>query len=465
VKTVFVVASGVGVALSASVASGRPILARRWGLLLELGVWALAWLVAVIAALRLPRRWAVAAIVAAGVALRVSALAGPPTTSDDLYRYSWDGRVQAAGIDPYRAPPTGPTLVALREPWLWPSPAGCAALRRPAGCTRINRPAERTIYPPLAEAWFAAAYRLSGIGARHKVWQVAGLTTEVTALILLPVALTRWRRDPRWTALYALSPAPVLEIVNNGHVDGLAVVCIVAALAIAAGAPRRGRDVAFGLLIGAAALVKLYPALLLVTIAAVPGVRWRSVARASVSAALLAVIAYLPHVLRVGVHVAGYLPGYLREEHYTTGGRFLLASAARLPPALAGPASVAAVAAAGCWVVIRRPPPPTAATVLVGTLLLAASPVQPWYAVMLLACASVAVRPSWAAVLVAGYPYFFAVILANQHAAEIGEAAYAVAVCALLAAATRAPRGRIRAAQTVGALCQTSSGVRAVAGA
>src|SRR6202035_2198863 len=106
-----------------------------------------------------PRRFAVAAIVAAGVALRIAALAGPPTTSDDLYRYSWDGRVQAAGIDPYASPPTSAALVRLRDPWLWPDAAGCAALHRPDGCTRINRPGQRTVYPPLAEAWFAVAYR------------------------------------------------------------------------------------------------------------------------------------------------------------------------------------------------------------------------------------------------------------------------------------------------------------------
>jgi hypothetical protein len=305
-------------------------------------------------------------------------------------------------------------------------------LHRPAGCTRINRPVQRTIYPPLAEAWFAVAYRLSGVGARHKTWQVAGLVTEVGVLLLLPLALRRWRRDPRWVALYALSPAPVLEIVNNGHVDGLAVFFVVAALAAAAGRPRLARDVGFGLLVGAAALVKLYPALFVLVIAGAPGARLRSVVRAGVSGAVLGVVAYAPHVLRVGVHVLGYLPGYLREEHYTTGGRFLLASAAHIPMSLGGPLSAAAVVAAILWVLVRRTTPPGAACALVGAVLLATTPVQPWYAVMLLACATVAGCPAAATVVVAGYPYFFAVILADRHAGGTGQLAYCAAALAML---------------------------------
>ena len=86
-------------------AAGPPILGGRWGLLARLALWSLAWLVGLACALRLPRRAALVAVVAAAVALRLAALAGPPPLSDDLFRYSWDGRVQADGIDPYRYPP------------------------------------------------------------------------------------------------------------------------------------------------------------------------------------------------------------------------------------------------------------------------------------------------------------------------------------------------------------------------
>ncbi len=399
-----------------------------------LGIWAAVWLATVVVVFRLAPATAVWVIVLGAIALRLAALAGPPTTSDDLYRYSWDGRVQAAGIDPYAAPPLSPALAGLRYSWLWPDPAGCAALRRPPGCTRINRPSDRTIYPPLAEQWFATVYRIAGPGAKHKTWQVAGLLVDVSSVGLLVIGLNAWGRDRRWAALYALSPAPVLELVNNGHVDGLAILLLLGALIAVAPPYRRSwSDLAAGALIGGAALVKLYPALALVALVALVPAR-RTLLRACGAAAALSALLYLPHVLAVGAKVLGYLPGYLREEHYSGGGRFLVAAALHVPVQIAGAVSVAAVVAAMAWVVVRRPPPPVGVAVLLGTLLLAASPVQPWYATTLLVVAALAGRPRWIAVVLAGYPYFFAVILASPHAAIIGEAAYTLAAVVALTA-------------------------------
>jgi hypothetical protein len=486
----FVGAGVVGVVLSAHIAGGGAVLARRWSLLAEMTAWAVAWLVAVAAAFRLPRRAAVPLIFLVAVALRLAALAGPPTTSDDLFRYSWDGRVQAAGIDPYRDAPGSIELTGLREPWLWPEARPCPLAYRPLGCTRINRSWVHTIYPPAAEAWFAVIYRLTGIGARYKPWQVAGLLTDVGVVALLAVALRRRGRDPRWVALYALCPAPVLEIVNNGHVDGLAILLALAAL-IVASAPGEGgraehgsgptsvsatgradaaftavdavsprpvavvgrRELAAGVLIGLATLVKLYPALLIVALAAAsPDRRLRSTLRIAGAAGAVAVVGYLPHIVRVGTKVVGFLPGYLREEHYDGAGRYLVAGALGIPGDLAGVVSVLALVAAAAWVWFRRPSAPTGAAVLMGALLLAASPVQPWYAVTLLAFATLAVEPAWAVVVAAGYPYFFAVILLHPHRAGVGQVAYGLAAVAVsCTSATQArfkslsrPQGRVR---------------------
>lgn len=45
-----------------------------------------------------------AIIVLFAVIFRLLLLGGPKIHSSDAYRYVWDGRVQAAGINPYRAP-------------------------------------------------------------------------------------------------------------------------------------------------------------------------------------------------------------------------------------------------------------------------------------------------------------------------------------------------------------------------
>ncbi len=441
--------SFLGTILAVDQASGGPILARKWSLLVLLAGWAAVWLVALTCVSRLPPQRAVVALVlVAGMAIRVASLAGPPTLSDDLYRYSWDAQAQLHGVDPYRYPPDARALVGLRGPWLWPDAAGCAALHRPPGCTRINRPPVRTIYPPVAEAWFTTVYAIGGgMASRHKLWQVGGLLTETATMALLALLLARRGRDPRWVAVYALCPLPAVELVNNGHVDGLGVALLLGALLVLARPPgprahqpRPGWHAwVAGALVGGSALVKLYPAAMIVPVIAAPGMSRRDQARALAAAAAVVVIGYTPHVLAVGVKVLGYLPGYLKEEHYTGAAtRYLLLDRLRLPPKGTEALIAVIVIATGAWILRRRPDPAVGSATLMGVLLLCATPVQPWYGMTLLALAAAAARPGWGWVVLAGYPYFFAVILAAMHVVGIGEISFAGG--ALLAAASGAAR-------------------------
>ena len=448
----FGVATVISVIVARTIAAGPPIRRAGWTLLWQLAVWSAMWVVAVVSVWRLPRRLVIPLILVAATLVRIAAMAGEPITSDDLYRYSWDGRVQAAGIDPYRYPPAAAELTGLREDWLWPTEQRCAAIRRQPGCTLINRSTEPTIYPPAAEAWFAGVYRLAGIESRHKAWQVAGLGVDLATVLLLLAGLRRWQRDQRWSALYALCPVPALELVNNGHVDGLAVAFMLAALVVARPPPRPtrllrsvvARDVVVGLLIGAAVLVKLYPALVLVALVAAPGEQARRrAARAAAAAAALIVVAYLPHVIAVGGKVLGYLPGYLNEEDYGNGGRFLLATAFGLHGNLAAAASIVVFVAVIAVVLARRPELPIGAVTVFGTLLLITSPVQPWYSVSVLVLAALAGRPRWAAVSLAGYPYFLAVILGSSHAVVIGQASYGAAAIVVIVGSLGPARRRL----------------------
>ena len=423
----FAVAALAGAGLCLSFVTAEPLRNDRWALLVRLAAWAVVWGAGVVCALRLPKRVAVPAIIGVAFVLRLAALAGQPILSDDLYRYAWDGRVQASGTNPYRYTPDSPQLSELREEWLWPGAEGCTRLQRDPGCTRINRPSVNTIYPPVAEGWFNAVYRVAGIDARHKAWQVAGLVGDMALIGLLPAVLRAWKRDERWIALYALSPVAVVEVVNNAHVDGLAALFVVLALLTAA----RRRPAWAGGLLGAAFLVKLYPAAVgLAFVAAFTG--RRALVRLAGAFAGVVVVAYLPHVATVGLDVVGYLPGYLEEERYGEGGRYLLAGLLGLPPALTAILAGAAVAAAAGWVLLRRPEVPRGSAVLLGALLLAVTPVQPWYAVTLMAVATLAAKPAWSAVAMAGYPYFFAVLLDAPHAVAVGRVSYGLALGVLV---------------------------------
>lgn len=408
------------------------IVGRRWELGGDL---AAAWLLsaaAVVLLFRVPVRLVVPLLVVGAVAVRVAALTPVTPTSNDVYRYAWDGQVQAAGISPYRYPPTAPELLPLRDPWLWPDPAGCAAIDLPPGCSRLNRPEARTIYPPVAQGWFRVLHELRPDGTRDRAYELAFLAVDLAVLALL-LGLLR-RREVRWAALYAWTPLPAVEAVANAHVDVLAALLAVAAVALV-----RARPVLAAVPLGLAVLVKLYPAVLVPLLL-------RSRRALAASAALLALVAlvaaaYLPHVLAVGPDVLGYLPGYLAEERYDTGGRFLLVP---LPGRLAVAGALAALAVGTLLVLRAGGSPEVVAARLVGVLLLVATPVQPWYALLLLALAAWSGEWWWAALGPAGQVYYLAVILTGPDPVLVGQASYGLAAVVVAVGLLSGARAKAR---------------------
>ena len=102
-----------------------------------------AWLVSV--QIR-PTKKALAVVLGFGLLFRALMLPTPIYLSSDLYRYLWDGRVQLAGVNPYRYAPSAPELAHL----------GDGEVHQ-----HINRPAARTIYPPATQWLFALAAALA----------------------------------------------------------------------------------------------------------------------------------------------------------------------------------------------------------------------------------------------------------------------------------------------------------------
>jgi len=366
------------------------------------GVWAVR---------RVPVRAATFLVLAGSAAVALSGLAAPPRTSDDMFRYAWDGRVQAAGISPYAYPPAARQLAHLRDDWLFPTRGACDGwgLRHTDGglCVRINRPTVPTIYPPVAEGWFFAVHALSPPGSRHKPLQVGGAVLAFgTTAALLTVLRRRGdpRRAPARAALWGWCPAVPVEAVNNAHIDTLGVLLTVLALGTATAGARRGA------LLGAAIAVKLLPVL------ALPGALsgQRSPRRVvSVTAAALAAVslAYLPYVMASGTGVLGYLPGYLNEEGYEPGHvrRFALLRLV-LPDSAAGITAVVLLVLTAVAVWWRGDParPWRGALLLTGTTLLLFSPGYPWYSLLIVAFVALDGRWEWLAVTLAGTVLYLA---------------------------------------------------------
>lgn len=360
------------------------VLPGRWYLLAWVPFAAGAYLVC-----RLDRRTALVLVLIGGAALPLAAAVEPPNSSDDMYRYVWDGRVQRAGIDPYRYPPSAPELAGLRDGFLWPEHSNwCVS----SGCTLINRPDVPTIYPPVAEALFAAVPD----GARTRPMQLTMAAFAFGTGLLLWYALRRLGRDPRRAVLWAWCPLVALEAGNNAHVDVAAVALAAAALYILARDGTRRSGVLGGLLLGLAVATKLTPALL------GPAVLRRRPVTVALAAAGAVAVVYLPHVVAAGPAVLGYLPGYLHEEGYANGTRFALL-ALLLPGHVVAPVAALLLAAAALYVLRTSDPdrPWRGAAVLVAVALLVTTPTYPWYAMLLVMLVAYGAPVEWLALAVA----------------------------------------------------------------
>jgi alpha-1,6-mannosyltransferase len=228
--------------------------------------------------------------------MRLAALVSPPYLSTDIYRYVWDGRVEAAGINPYRYIPTDPHLLPLRDRRIFP---------------HINRNTYApTIYPPVAEAIYFAATRLANSLAGMKAAMVAIEAGGILILLRLLAASSL----PRERILaYAWHPLTVWEFAGSGHIDA----AVVAFVALALWWRRRGAAGAAGIALAGAALVKFFPAVILPALYR----RWDWRMPSAFVAALL--LAYAPYI-GVGAAVLGFLPGYAGEEGFGSGAGFYL---------------------------------------------------------------------------------------------------------------------------------------------
>jgi hypothetical protein len=246
-------------------------------------------------AVRVDPKWGLVLVLAFALAVRVILLPEKPLLSSDIYRYVWDGRVQGAGINPYRYVPADAALSALRDEAIY---------------SHINR-AEyaHTIYPPVAQMFFFAVTRVSDTVTAMRL-ALVGCEAVIIAVVI--DLLRRFGLPAATVVAYAWHPLAFWEVANNGHVEGLMVALMMLAVWIAVSA----RPFAAGVMLAFAVLVKPY------AIIASPALWRRWDWRLPFAFVLTGALCYLPY-LGVGKSVLGFLTtGYLAEEHIAEGNGF-----------------------------------------------------------------------------------------------------------------------------------------------
>lgn len=154
------------------------------------------------------------ALVIIGAINRLILIPTTPVLENDFYRYLWDGRVIAHGINPYLFAPGATELDFLNVHYRH----------------LIGWPDIRTIYPPLAQYLFGALHfiapdSLGALKLNLVAFEIA------TGLVLLGLSTSQQNRN-LICFLYFLNPLLLKEIANSAHLDAIPIFFTTAAVAL-----------------------------------------------------------------------------------------------------------------------------------------------------------------------------------------------------------------------------------------
>ncbi|MDX1631645.1 MAG: hypothetical protein R3234_07280, partial [Thermoanaerobaculia bacterium] len=156
-------------------------------------------------------RLSAASILLVAAFLRLFLVPLPPSLSNDVWRYLWDGRVALARENPYRLEPEDPELLELRDEVY----------------ERLDHREIPTIYPPLAITLFSIC---AGLPASVWIWKLWVVTADLLGCWFL-LRLARRKGLPlSRTIWYAWNPMVALETAGMAHVDAVGVAATVAAV-------------------------------------------------------------------------------------------------------------------------------------------------------------------------------------------------------------------------------------------
>lgn len=265
---------------------------------------------------RFPRghRGALAVILLAAAAFRLTLLPFPPLMESSFNRYVWDGVVTSKGINPFRWSPE--QIEKAKDPAfrnLYPEPERTELRvlnlesREDLATAHYFRNVTfrqlRSIYPPLSQlVWGICGTLAPGSGLAIKL---ANVLFDLAVVAVVLALLIRIGANPCMVVVYAWSPLVCKEFANSGHGDVHAVLFTMLGLYyLVAGRPLFA---AAGLALGS--LAKVFPLAILLVLA-------RSLKRQGlVLAGGIVLIAALPMVDVSGTMHDGMAAYARRWEH------------------------------------------------------------------------------------------------------------------------------------------------------
>lgn len=151
-------------------------------------------------------------ILIAAIGLRLIYIAAMPQLSDDYFRFVWDGRLTAYGINPYSYLPS--ELIVLPS-----KPANLSYEIFAA----LNSPEYYSVYPPVMQYIFCIPALLFPTNLAGSVIVMRGiiLLSEVGSLLLMKKLFYRWNIPTQHLFIYALNPLVIVELTGNLHFEAV----------------------------------------------------------------------------------------------------------------------------------------------------------------------------------------------------------------------------------------------------
>jgi len=179
-------------------------------------------------------------IIGFGLLFRLTLFPAVPTTSDDVYRYLWEGKILAEGHNPFTTPPNDSSLTSLRDEIYYK-------------VTYKDIPA---IYPPFSQVVFALGYAIkkNSVTALKLIY----LLCELLTLIFLLKLLHLKKKNLNYVILYSWLPLGIMEYFINAHLDPIGIMFMIMFIYFT----ERDKHIYSAITFSFAVLTKLYPIIL-----------------------------------------------------------------------------------------------------------------------------------------------------------------------------------------------------------
>jgi len=184
-------------------------------------------------------------LIAFGLLFRFAVLPSQQIQEDDVYRYLWDGKVFAHGINPFKFAPeeinqyqsikvqnpayfrshygkTDQNELAVLNGLKWESDVALRYIER------INHPDVPTIYPPLAQYVFRFSQQINPDSLF--TLRIIFLAFDLMGMVFIILTLRALNLNQNFSLIYFWSPLMIKETYNSTHLDIIGISCLCASV-------------------------------------------------------------------------------------------------------------------------------------------------------------------------------------------------------------------------------------------